>query len=138
MANPTVSWHIHQMLHRDDNGCVTWVEYDIQVTDGVTKDPTVELPEEEREVYVLHHYGDMELDPPGSGMTPYESLTEAEVLGWVKNALGTSTCKDFEDMALSTFKQICHVEQSEGLPWQPPALEEGDEPEEADDSAGAQ
>ena len=40
--------------------------------------------------------GEVELPPPGSPFTPYPDLTEAEVIGWVKDVLGYQKVGEIE------------------------------------------
>lgn len=68
------------------------------------------------------------IDP--DSFTPYEQLTEAQVLGWVEAAAATYMDHIDEQIAKQIQQQIAPVtEVNEGsFPWSPPANEPADTP----------
>ena len=67
-------------------------------------------------------FGDIKLPKPSSGMIAYDSLTESQVVTWVKDKLGTSKVNEIEtnlQAEIDNFKsqKINVTEGDVGLPW---------------------
>lgn len=53
-------------------------------------------------------------DPDADGYIPYDSLTEATVIGWVQNAIDTTELESQLDTELA---ELATPTTLEGLPW---------------------
>ena len=51
------------------------------------------------------------------GFTPYESLTEAQVLGWVKDSMGKDTVAAHEAAVQAQIDAQLHPTTATGVPW---------------------
>jgi hypothetical protein len=92
------NWSINQLDRNTSNGFVTTVHYDVSAVDGD---------------HLASTYGTIgfEGDTPA---TPFESLTEAQVIAWVKDKLGEATVE--ASLAAQIEAQRNPV-QASGLPW---------------------
>ena len=96
------TWTINQLDRLTSTGYVTTVHYNVTKTDGDFSAST---------------YGTIGYTPDGleSGtMIPFASLTEAQVIAWVKNKLGEATVE--ATLAAQIEAQRNPVKAS-GLPW---------------------
>lgn len=71
----TTTWTINQLDRNTSNGFVTTVHYNVTKTDGE---------------FTASTYGTVGFEA-GTPATPFESLTEVQVIAWVKDKLGEST-----------------------------------------------
>ena len=67
-------------------------------------------------------FGDIKLPKPSSGMIAYNSLTESQVVNWVKDKLGASKVNEIEknlQVEIDDFKlqKINVTETNIGIPW---------------------
>jgi hypothetical protein len=92
------NWSINQLDRNTSNGFVTTVHYDVSAVDGD---------------HLASTYGTIGFtgDNPA---TPFESLTEAQVIAWVKDKLGEATVE--ASLAAQIEAQRNPV-QASGLPW---------------------
>ena len=60
-------------------------------------------------------YGSMGLS--GELVTPYESLTEAQVVGWVKEAMGAETVAAHEAAVAAQIAEAKAPKVATGMPW---------------------
>jgi hypothetical protein len=96
------TWTINQLDRNTSNGFVTTVHYNVTKTDGDFSAST---------------YGTIGYTPDGSEagtMIPFASLTEAQVIAWVKDKLGEATVE--AALAAQIEAQRNPVKAS-GLPW---------------------
>ena len=94
------NWTIQQMDRLTADGFVVTVHYNVSATDGT---------------YNSSVYGTVGYtEQPGGTYTPYDQLTEAQVVGWVQTSLG----KDIVEASLQDQinAQINPVQES-GVPW---------------------
>ena len=91
-------WNVVQMDRLTSDGFVVTVHYTVNAVDGY---------------YTASTYGTVGYTEEGA-FTPYSQLTEAVVVGWVKDSLGQSTVE--EALAAQITAQKNPVQQS-GLPW---------------------
>jgi hypothetical protein len=99
----TYLWTIPQMDRLTSDGFVVTVHYRVSATDGT---------------YSANIYGTVGYqEQPGETYTPYDQLTEAQVVGWVQTSLG----KDIVEASLQSQinAQINPVQES-GVPWSQP------------------
>ena len=73
----TFNWSVNQMDHLTADGFVVTVHYNVSATD---------------DTYQASTYGTIGYtQEPGETYTPYDQLTEAQVVGWVQTSLGKDT-----------------------------------------------
>jgi len=94
----TYNWQINQMDRNTSNGFVTTVHYNVSKVDGE---------------FTASTYGTINYEA-GTPETPFESLTEAQVIAWVKDKLGEATVE--AALAAQIEAQKNPVKAS-GLPW---------------------
>jgi len=96
----TYLWTISQMDRLTADGFVVTVHYNVSATDGT---------------YNASIYGTVGYqEQPGETYTPYDQLTEAQVVGWVQNSLGQATVEASLQSQIDA--QINPVQES-GVPW---------------------
>jgi hypothetical protein len=82
------------------DGFVVTVHYNVSATDGT---------------YSANTYGTVGYqEQPGETFTPYDQLTEAQVVGWVQTSLGQDTVEASLQSQINA--QINPVQES-GVPW---------------------
>ena len=92
------TWTINQLDRNTSNGFVTTVHYNVSKVDGDFSAST---------------YGTIGFED-GTPTTPFHSLTEAQVIAWVKDKLGEETVE--AALAAQIDAQREPVKAS-GLPW---------------------
>ena len=92
------TWNVVQMDRLTSDGFVVTVHYTVNAVDGD---------------YTASTYGTVGYTEEGA-FTPYSQLTEAVVVGWVKDSLGQATVE--EALAAQITAQKNPV-QATGLPW---------------------
>ena len=92
------TWNVVEMNRNTDGGFVTTVHYTVNAVDGD---------------FTASTYGTVGYTEEGA-FTPYSQLTEAVVVGWVKDSLGQETVE--ESLAAQITAQKNPVSES-GLPW---------------------
>ena len=108
----STTWSVNQMTHNDSDGGVVTVYYSCVATDGT---------------YSATEGGKLRLTPDASAsdFIAYDSLTEADVLGWVYTSLieGDETATEAKtrietDRTAKVQGQIDRAAaQSDGTPW---------------------
>jgi hypothetical protein len=92
------TWSVVQMDRKSADGFVTTVHYNVSAVDGE---------------FTASTYGTVGYTEEGA-FTPYSQLTEAVVVGWVKDSLGQATVE--EALAAQIEAQKNPVQET-GLPW---------------------
>ncbi len=95
------TWHILNLVRRTSDGMVWNIEYKVSATKGELSTST------ERYVKV----------PPAASPLPFSSLTEAQVITWVKERLGSEKEQkiiDFLDTEISKKENKTRITE---LPW---------------------
>jgi hypothetical protein len=92
------TWSVVQMDRKSADGFVTTVHYNVSAVDGE---------------FTASTYGTVGFAEEGA-FTPYSQLTEAVVVGWVKDSLGQETVE--EALAAQIEAQKNPVQET-GLPW---------------------
>ena len=95
----TTTYSINQLERNTSDGFVTTVHYNVTKTDGDFSAST---------------YGTIGFEATGTPATPFESLTEAQVIAWVKNKLDEAVVE--AALAAQIEAQRNPVSAS-GLPW---------------------
>jgi hypothetical protein len=96
------TWTINQLDRNTSDGFVTTVHYNVTKTDGDFSAST---------------YGTIGYTPDGSEagtMIPFASLTEAQVIAWVKDKLGEEVV---EAALAAQIEAQKNPVQASGLPW---------------------
>jgi hypothetical protein len=94
------NWSIIQMNRLTSDGFVVTVHYNVSATDGD---------------YSASTYGTVGFtEQPDESYTPYADLTQAQVTGWVQDALGKDTV---EASLAGQIEALKHPTQATGLPW---------------------
>jgi hypothetical protein len=100
----TYTWLIQQMDRLTSDGFVVTVHYNVSAVDGD---------------YSASTYGTVGYtDQPGEQYTPYDQLTEEQVVGWVQESLGKDTVEASLDSQIEAQKNPV---QESGMPWAPAA-----------------
>jgi hypothetical protein len=92
-------WNVVQMDRLTSDGFVVTVHYTVNAVDGD---------------YFASTYGTVGYTQGEGSYIPYAQLTQAEVVGWVKDSIGQSTVE--EALTAQITAQKNPVQQS-GLPW---------------------
>jgi hypothetical protein len=92
------TWNVVQMDRKSADGFVTTVHYNVSAVDGE---------------FTASTYGTVGYTEEGA-FTPYSQLTEAVVVGWVKDSLGQATVEESLAAQIDALKNP--VSES-GLPW---------------------
>lgn len=95
----TYTWSVVQMERNTSDNFVVTVHYNVFAVDNE---------------FTASRYGTVGYTQEESNFTPYEQLTESQVVGWVQNSLGKDTVE--EALAVQIEAQKNPVVES-GLPW---------------------
>jgi hypothetical protein len=93
-------WKINDMKRDASTGFVSEVHWSVVAQDGDFSGSV---------------YGSIALT--GELTTPYESLTEAQVIGWVKSAMGADTVAAHEAAVAAQIEAQKNPVVAAGLPW---------------------
>ena len=103
----TYAWSIQQMDRLTSDGFVVTVHYNVSAVDGD---------------YSASTYGTVGYtEQPGEQYTPYDQLTEQQVVGWVQESLGKDTVEASLDSQIEAQKNPV---QESGMPWAPAPVTE--------------
>jgi hypothetical protein len=94
----TTNWTVSEMERVKATGFVNVVHYNVTKTDGD---------------HLASTYGTIGFEA-GTPATPFESLTEAQVIAWVKDKLGEATV---EASLASQIEAQRNPVKASGLPW---------------------
>jgi hypothetical protein len=93
------TWNVVQMERKTSDGFVTTVHYNVSAVDGE---------------YTSSTYGTVGFTEEDTDYTPYDELTQQQVIGWVQDSLGKDTAE--ENLTAQIEAQKNPVSES-GLPW---------------------
>lgn len=99
------TWSIANLERHTTDGIVYTAHWTVSATDGD---------------YSAGAYGSVGLEAPAEGdaIIPYEELTEAVVVGWVKEKLGEEQVASMEEALTSQLEEKITPSSVSGLPWQ--------------------
>ena len=97
----TATWRIAN-LEREADGFVFTAHYTVDASDGIHRTSA---------------YGSVGFERPIS-LIPYSSLTEDQVLGWVKQKLGDDAINSMEDALIAQLDEQRKPSKMAGIPWQ--------------------
>lgn len=96
----TYNWSVNQMDRLTSDGFVVTVHYNVSATE---------------DTYQASTYGTIcYTQEPGETYTPYDQLTEAQVVGWVQTSLGKDTV---EASLAAQIELLKNPVQAAGVPW---------------------
>ena len=94
------NWQIVTMDRLTSDGFVVTVHYNVSAQDGE---------------YNANTYGTVGYtEQPGESFTPYDQLTETQVVGWVQESLGKN---EVEASLASQIEAQKNPTQESGVPW---------------------
>jgi hypothetical protein len=94
------TWQIVEMNRLTSDGFVVTVHYNVTATE---------------DEYTASTYGTVSFtEQPDESYTPYEELTQAQVVGWCQDALNKDTV---EASLAGQIEALKHPTQATGLPW---------------------
>jgi hypothetical protein len=106
MSQVTLTWSVNNMTRVVDDGFVVVVDWSCNASaTGVNG----------------AYYGGQtayENNPAEPGFIPYDSLTEAQVLGWVYDGLGDQKAEIEATLTAKVEKQL-NPTTAQGVPWNP-------------------
>lgn len=97
----TVTWHIANLERETADGFVYTAHYTIDANDGT---------------YNAGAYGSIGFERP-ENLIPYSSLKEADVIGWVQDALGDEKVAEIEAALESQLAEQRSPSKAAGVPW---------------------
>lgn len=100
-----MQWTISQLDRSLPDGCVMTAHWRVSKTEGEASGSvygTVSFPAK---------------DPSEPDFVPYEQLTEAQVLGWVKEQMGAETVAAHEAAVQAQIDAQLNPTSAAGLPW---------------------
>jgi hypothetical protein len=95
------NWHIAQLERKTSDGFVYLAHYTVNAKD---------------DAYASSAYGSIGFERP-ENLIPYADLTEDEVIGWVKDALGADKVDEVEAALQNQIDQQRNPTQAAGVPW---------------------
>jgi len=94
------NWQVVEMNRLTSDNFVVTVHYNVSATEGE---------------YTASTYGTVSFtEQPDETYTPYADLTQAQVVGWVQDALNKDTV---EASLAGQIEALKHPTQATGLPW---------------------
>lgn len=109
----TTTWAIAQLEHEIEDGYVFTAHYTVSAVSDVVK-PGVEG--EEETFYSAGAYGSIGFQRP-SNLIPFASLTEATVVGWVKEEFGEEKVDEMEAGLAANIEGQINPTSESGVPW---------------------
>jgi hypothetical protein len=97
----TVTWKIANLERETSDGYVYTAHYTVDVKD---------------DVYSAGAYGSIGFERPEE-LVPFSELTEDQVIGWVKEALGSEKVLEIGQVLLNQINEQRNPTKASGLPW---------------------
>lgn len=97
----TITWHIANLERETADGFVYTAHYTIDANDGT---------------YNAGAYGSIGFERPDN-LIPYSSLKEADVIGWVQDALGDEKVAEIEAALENQLAEQRSPSKASGVPW---------------------
>jgi len=98
---PVATWHIGNLERETADGFVFVAHYSIDMNDGT---------------YNAGAYGSIGFERP-ENLIPFSELTEEQVIGWVKEALGADKVAEIGQALLNQLEEQRHPSKAAGVPW---------------------
>jgi hypothetical protein len=97
----TVTWNIANLERETEDGFVFTAHYTVNADDGT---------------YTSGAYGSIGFERPDN-LIPFSQLTEATVVGWVKEKFGEEKVAEIEAALQSQIDEQKHPTKAAGVPW---------------------
>ena len=97
----TTTWKIANLERETEDGFVFTAHYTVNADDGT---------------YTSGAYGSLGFERPND-LVPFSQLTEATVIGWVKEKLGEEKVTEIEAALQSQINEQKHPTKAAGVPW---------------------
>jgi hypothetical protein len=100
-----MNWKIAQLERDAATGLVLTAHWTLTAVDGD---------------YTANCYGSLTLpakDPQDESFVPFENLTEAQVVEWVKEVMGSEQVASYEGALLANIELQKNPQQVSGVPW---------------------
>jgi hypothetical protein len=97
----TVTWKIANLERETEDGFVFTAHYTVNADDGT---------------YTSGAYGSLGFERPDN-LVPFSQLTEATVIGWVKEKFGEEKVAEIEAALQSQIEEQKHPSKAAGVPW---------------------
>ena len=97
----TTQWHIANLERETADGFVYTAHYTIDAKD---------------DVYSAGAYGSIGFERPEE-LIPFSELTEEQVIGWVKEALGSDKVLEIGQALLNQLEEQRNPTKAAGVPW---------------------
>ena len=97
----TTTWKIANLERETEDGFVFTAHYTVNADDGT---------------YTSGAYGSLGFERPDN-LVPFSQLTEATVIGWVKEKLGEEKVTEIEAALQSQINEQKHPTKAAGVPW---------------------
>lgn len=107
----TYTWSVNTLDRELSDGVVYTVHWNLSATRP--------NPAPDEEDYTVGSYGSegFSADPTDPGFVPYDQLTEAICVGWVKDALGDETVANAEARLSTQLDNLINPANESGIPW---------------------
>lgn len=99
--SPTATWKIANLTRETADGFVYEAHYTVDVEDGT---------------YRAGAYGSIGFERPET-LIPFADLTEAQVIEWVKEALGSEKVLEIGQALLNQLSEQRQPTKAAGVPW---------------------
>lgn len=114
MAKPkapvtTYIWNIANLERETSDGYVFTAHWTVAAVSSATND--------DGEPYTASAYGSIGLERPKGNLIPFEQLTHAVVLDWVKGKLDGDTVAEIETALAAQIQERMAPTKLAGLPW---------------------
>jgi hypothetical protein len=97
----TTTWKIANLERKTEDGFVFTAHYTVNADDGT---------------YTSGAYGSLGFERPDN-LVPFSQLTEATVIGWVKEKFGEEKVTEIEAALQSQINEQKHPTKAAGVPW---------------------
>ena len=97
----TITWKIANLERETEDGFVFTAHYTVNADDGT---------------YTSGAYGSLGFERPDN-LVPFSQLTEATVIGWVKEKLGEEKVTEIEAALQSQINEQKQPTKAAGVPW---------------------
>ena len=97
----TITWHIANLERETADGFVYTAHYTIDANDGT---------------YNTGAYGSLGFQRPDN-LIPYSSLSENQVITWVKEQLGDDKVQEIEAALENQLSEMRAPSKASGIPW---------------------
>ena len=102
-TNTSFTWAVANLERETQDGYVYTIHYTVSANDGT---------------YSAGAYGSLGLERPEGELIPFSELTEALVIGWVKDKFGDEKVAEIEAALQAQLNEQRNPTKAAGVPWQ--------------------